>query len=126
MRTQTLLLLAGAGVGGYFLYKHYYPTSSAAASTTGRYVDALGYNGNGGGYAPQWPPQQWPPPWRHRRAQNAGLSPWDYRSTEYGQPGGGAYGWTPYSRAAAYGPSPVEMESPGSISYLASQIDAGF
>jgi hypothetical protein len=54
-----------------------------------------------------------------------GVSPSQFSNIEYGTPGG-AYGWSPYSRAAAYGPSPVELETAGSLSMLASQVDAGF
>ena len=129
MKTKTLLLIGAAGVGGYLIYRQMQP---AAASTTGMYVPGLGYNGGGGYGGGGGPPM---PPWyRPRRRRYAdynsmqappGVSPWRFSNIEYGSPGG-APGWTPYSRAAAYGPSPVELESPSSLSFMASQIDAGF
>ena len=122
MKTRTMLLLGATGVGGYFLYKHFYPSApaSSATSTTGMYVT----NPTLGDYPVQ--------PYRRRRRMGyngmqaaPGTTPWQFSSIEYGTPGG-PYGWTPYSRAAAFGPSPVEMETPSSLSFMASQIDAGF
>ena len=47
-KAHTVISLAIVGVGGYFLYKHFYPTTSATGGTTaftggnGSYFNASG------------------------------------------------------------------------------------
>ena len=43
-KTHTFVVIAAAAVGGYFLYKHYHPTTGATTNFTGNspYFNATG------------------------------------------------------------------------------------
>jgi hypothetical protein len=107
MKTESLLMLGAIGVGAWYLMKTYGP--AASSSTTGRYVSGLGTRyGSGASQIPWWMNRQ------------------QYGRPPYGGAGAGWPWWAPYSPSAAFGPSPVELEAAGSLSQLASQVDAGF
>jgi hypothetical protein len=119
MKTETLLLLGVVGVVGWELYQRAQAASSGLEPVTVTPPHTL----SGLGDAPD--PGGWG--WRQRRARRMGVSPGQYQSIEYGAPPWASVGpgWAPYSPSAAFGPSAVEMETPGSVAFLASEIDAG-